>query len=127
MILENEMMITKYTYDVEVVSVYDGDTIRVNIDLGFGHVWKGSDGKGVKIRLFGINTPEVRGEQREEGLKSKQYLINLLSGERVVLKTRRDKTGKYGRYLGELYIQKGEREWMNINKTLVKEGYAEHY
>ena len=97
MILENEMMITKYTYDVEVVSVYDGDTIRVNIDLGFGHVWKGSDGKGVKIRLFGINTPEVRGEQREEGLKSKQYLINLLSGERVVLKTRRDKTGKYGR------------------------------
>ena len=59
--------------------------------------------------------------------KIMEYLFSLLSGERVVLKTRRDKTGKYGRYLGELFIQKDERQWMNINKTLVKEGYAEHY
>ena len=120
-------MINKYTYNVEVVSVYDGDTIRVNIDLGFGHVWKGSDGKGVKIRLYGINTPEVRGVERPEGLKSKQYLIDLIEGKSVVLKTIKDKTGKYGRYLGELYIQNDDSEWKNVNETLVKEGYAKLY
>ena len=120
-------MITKYTYNIEVVSIYDGDTIRVNIDLGFGHIWKGSDGKGVKIRLYGIDTPEVRGVERPEGLKSKQALIDLLEGKSVVLKTIKDKTGKYGRYLGELYIQNDDSEWKNVNETLVKDGYAKLY
>lgn len=119
-------MITKYTYDVEVVSVYDGDTIRVNIDLGFGMKWCGDNGKGVKIRLYGINTPELRGEERELGLKSKQALIDLLEGKRVVLKTIKDKTGKYGRYLGILYILDGD-EWVDINQTLINEGYAKQY
>ena len=118
-------MINKYTYNIEVVSVYDGDTVRVNIDLGFGHIWKGSDGKGVKIRLHGINTPEVRGVERPEGLKSKQYLIDLIEGKSVVLKTIKDKTGKYGRYLGILYVGEGD-SWKNINETLVSEGYAIH-
>lgn len=119
-------MITKYTYDVDVVSVYDGDTIRVNIDLGFGMKWCGYDGNGVKIRLWAINTPELRGESREEGLKSKQALIDLLEGKRVVLKTIKDRTGKYGRYLGILYVLDNE-EWKNVNETLVKEGYAVKY
>ena len=51
-----------YIYKAEVVSVYDGDTITVDIDLGFNVVLRKQ-----KIRLGGINTPEIRGEEREEG------------------------------------------------------------
>jgi len=119
-------VITKYTYDVEVVSIYDGDTIRVNIDLGFGMKWCGDAGKGVKIRLYGIDTPEIRGDEREMGLKSKQALIQLLDGKRVVLRTIKDKTGKYGRYLGVLYVLDND-EWKDINETLISEGYAKRY
>ena len=60
------------------------------------------------------------------GLKSKQALIDLLEGKRVVLKTIKDKTGKYGRYLGILYILDGD-EWVDINQTLINEGYAKQY
>lgn len=109
----------RFIYDIEVVSVYDGDTIRVNIDLGFGVILKG-DGKGVKLRLWGINTPEVRGTERTEGLKSKEALILMLKDKKVTLKTIRDKTGKYGRYLAILYIDD-----VNINEKLVSEGFAE--
>jgi micrococcal nuclease len=114
------MITNKFVYDVEVVSVYDGDTIRVNIDLGFGVTLKGNDGKGVKLRLWGINTPEVRGKERTEGLKSKEALIRMLKDKKVTLKTIRDKTGKYGRYLAILYIDD-----VNINEKLVSEGFAE--
>ncbi len=52
-----------YNYKVKkVVNVYDGDTITVDIDLGFNMVMCNQ-----KLRLYGINTPEVRGEEREEG------------------------------------------------------------
>ena len=56
-----------YEYKGYVTKVYDGDTITVDIDLGFDILFKNQ-----KIRLSRINTPEVRGEEREEGLKSKQ-------------------------------------------------------
>jgi micrococcal nuclease len=121
----------KYIYDVEVVSIYDGDTVRVNIDLGFGHVWKGTDGKGVKLRLYGINTPEVRGKERPEGLKSKQALVDLLKGNEVILKTHKDSTGKYGRYLATLYVNilnenNEASDTINVNEWLVENGYAEY-
>lgn len=127
----------KYVYDVELVSIYDGDTVRVNIDLGFGHIWKGDDGKGVKLRLYGINTPELRGDEKEEGLKSKEALVELLKDKDLILKTHKDSTGKYGRYLATLYIPiVTEKEthdgfeysttYLNVNDWLVENGHAEY-
>lgn len=127
----------KYIYDIEVLSVYDGDTIRVSIDLGFGLQWKGEDGKGVKLRLYGINTPEVRGKEKEKGLESKQALIDLLKGKRVILKTHKDARGKYGRYLATLFIQTvNETElhdglvyntvFLNVNDWLVENNFAKY-
>jgi micrococcal nuclease len=110
-----------YHYKVKVLSVYDGDTIRVELDFGFGLIWRGSDGKGVQIRLYGINTPEVRGEEREQGLVSRDRLREQILGKTVTLKTVKDKTGKYGRYLGYIIKEDGT----NINEWLVSEGLAE--
>jgi len=109
-----------YHYRAEVVSVYDGDTIRVNIDLGFGLTNRGSAGKGVSVRLHGINAPELRGKEKVEGKKSQQALEELLLGKTITLKTIRDTTGKFGRYLGIILLEDGT----NVNEWLITEGLA---
>ena len=94
--------------------MYDGDTITVDIDLGLG-VWV----RGEKIRLHGINAPEVRGDQRNAGLKSRDYLRDLILGKEVFLETTKDKKGKYGRYLADVYIGGSL-----VQRLLVEGGYA---
>jgi micrococcal nuclease len=106
-----------YEYSAEVKKVYDGDTITVDFDLGFGIILRKQ-----KIRLLGINTPEVRGESREQGLISRDRLRERILGKTVTIKTSRDKKGKYGRWLGEVFI-KDE----NINQWLLNEGLASEY
>jgi micrococcal nuclease len=108
-------------YKAKVLEVYDGDTVRLEIDLGFGMTWRGSDGRGVQIRLFGLNTPEVRGSEREQGLISRDRLREQILDKYITLKTIRDKTGKYGRYLGILLKEDGT----NLNEWLISEGLAE--
>ena len=108
-----------YTYKAKVLSVYDGDTIRVELDLGFGLKWVG-DGRGVQIRLFGINAPEVRGNSRNLGVSSRDWLKYKIEGQNIVLKTIKDSTEKYGRYLGIVYLDSE-----NINESLVANGFAE--
>jgi len=106
-----------YEYSAEVKKVYDGDTITVDFDLGFGITLRKQ-----KIRLLGINTPEVRGESREQGLISRDRLRERILGKTVTIKTSKDKKGKYGRWLGEVFI-KDE----NINQWLLNEGLAVVY
>jgi len=106
-----------YEYRAIVTRVYDGDTITVNIDLGFEH-WMMNQ----KIRLYGIDTPEIKGEERPEGLKSAEWLRSRIYGEEIILKTHKDKKGKYGRWLAEVYF-----EGVNLNQQLIKEGLAEPY
>jgi len=109
-----------YSYKAIVVSVYDGDSLTLDIDLGLG-VWK----KGQKIRLLGIDTPEMRGEEREEGLVSKARVVDLVLNKEVVVQT--EKTGKYGRWLGIIWFLSDDGEWRNLNNLLVSEGLAEVY
>jgi len=104
-----------YEYRAKILEVYDGDTVTAEIDLGFKIKFV------EKIRLYGINTPEVRGKEREDGLVSRDALRDRILGEYVTIKTQRDKKGKYGRYIGEIFI--GEE---NINDWLVTEGLAEY-
>ena len=88
-----------YEYRAFVRKVYDGDTITVDIDLGFDVVLKGQ-----KIRLLKINAPEVRGEQRPEGLKSRDALRERIGNKWVKVKTQQDKKGKYGRWFSQSCI-----------------------
>jgi micrococcal nuclease len=103
-----------YEYSATVVKVYDGDTITVDIDLGFGIVLRKQ-----KIRLYGVNTPEVRGEEKELGKKVRDLLREKILGETIIVKTIKDKKGKYGRWLGTIFHKEE-----NINDWLLNEGHA---
>ena len=107
----------QYTYKAIVRKVTDGDTVRLDWDLG-ANVWLYNE----PMRLYGINAPEIKGVQRKEGLKSKEALIEMLpTGKEVVIKTIKDKKGKYGRYLCEIYIE-GMR--ISVNKYMIQKGFA---
>lgn len=116
----------KYVYRCEVLSIYDGDTVRVSIDLGFGVILKGDDGKGIPIRLYGIDAPELRGEERREGIKSREALKIWLSEGEIILQTIKDEREKYGRYLG-VFWKKEKDSWISLNEKLITEGYATKY
>jgi micrococcal nuclease len=106
-----------YIYRAYVKAVYDGDSITCDISLGFYVTLRDQ-----KIRLLGINTPEIRGEQREQGLISRDRLREKILDKWVVIQTQKDKKGKYGRWLGEIWL-----EDECVNDWLLKEGYAEEY
>jgi len=106
-----------YEYRAYVRKIYDGDTITVDIDLGFDIILHKQ-----KIRLLRINTPEVRGEQREASLKSRDALRLKIGSKWIVIKTQQDKKGKYGRWLGEIWL-----EDECINDWLLSEGHAVVY
>ena len=77
------------------------------------------------IRLYEINTPELRGEERNEGLKSANRLRELIEGKEIYIETIKDKKGKYGRQLGKIWL-KMDGKWVNINELMVKGGFAEY-
>ena len=109
-----------YQYKCKLVKVVDGDTIDVDIDLGFG-VWL----RKQRIRMYGIDTPESRTRDLEEkkyGKAATAYLVNWTNAGGIVLKTYKDGKGKYGRILGELWYAD-----VNINKKMVEEHHAVEY
>jgi len=112
------MVTHSWKYKAIVAHVVDGDTLDLNVDLGFGV------SKFDRFRLFGINAPETYGVKHEsaeyaDGMKAKKWLIDKIEGANVTVETFKDKQGKYGRYLCVVYL--GEE---NINEMLVKEGLA---
>ncbi|MEA3349902.1 MAG: thermonuclease family protein [Chloroflexota bacterium] len=111
-----------YNYRAIVTSVYDGDTCTLDIDLGLG-AWI----HGEKLRLTRINAPEVRGEERPEGLKSRDFLRQIIDGKEIFIQTIKDRKGKYGRYLGEIWLQGQDGAWINVNDLLVEKGHAEYH
>lgn len=119
--LYDEIQFDPYLYIATVVNTYDGDTTTLNIDLGFDITSK------QRVRLYGIDAPEVRGTERKEGIKSREYLRQIIpDNSAVYVRTIRDKKGKYGRYLAILYVKHGER-FLNVNKFMVKTDHAKAY
>lgn len=113
-----------YEYKAIVTKVYDGDTITVNIQLGFGVFLNDQ-----KLRLSYIDTPEVRGEERNEGLIARDRVRELILGKKIIIKTYRDSKEKYGRWLAEVYYKETpESEYtINLNQQLLNEGLAKKY
>ena len=110
-----------YYYKANITAVYDGDTCTADIDLGLSTVRKGE-----KIRLSRINAPEVRGASRQEGLISRDFLRNLILDKEILIQTIKDKKGKYGRYLGEIWLINEDKTPSNINDLMVSSGFAEY-
>lgn len=107
-----------YHYRATITSVYDGDTVTADIDLGL-ECWL----KGQKIRLYGINAKELRGEERPEGIIARDFLrqaIDSVQGN-VILSTYRDEKGKFGRWLAIIWA-----DGRNLNEEMVSVGLAVH-
>lgn len=128
---------TLYHYKAIITDIYDADTITVDISLGCG-VWL----RGQKLRLFGINAPEMRGPEKKAGTVSRDWLrgqlkillldmatnsylpIKSLKFEEVMIETIKDKTGKFGRLLAIIFKRNESGKWINLNELMVKMGYA---
>jgi micrococcal nuclease len=109
-----------YEYNCKIVRVIDGDSIILDIDLGFG-LWI----HGESIRLFGVDCPECRSRDPEEkaaGLAAKDFVKGLLHDGGTYTLTTKEK-GKFGRYLGVIQLT----DKTSVNGALVKERFAVAY
>jgi len=129
-----------YQYKAFIKNVVDGDTLEIDIDLGLC-VWL----HGEKIRLYGINTPEVYGVKKDSaewklGNKASTFVKQIIKEkDEVIIETFKDKKEKFGRYLALVYLKilpdklEGLTEVRNIgefyclNDILIAKGYAEKY
>lgn len=139
-----------FTYDGKILSIYDGDTFKISVDLGFGvH-------KVDKFRLYGLDTPESRGKGKcEKGISVKRKVIQLLTGIEgndtmtgkprdegewkelesdakegriscFSVKIKTYKQEKFGRYLCDLVIV-SDKGSIHLNSYLIKKGMAKEY
>ena len=118
-----------YEYKATVIKVIDGDTVDVDIDLGFGIVLKDE-----RVRIMGIDTPESRTRDKVEkvfGLAAKERLKELLD-DKPILKTQinkdgEDMKGKFGRILGDFIVERYEGEEELVTDVMMDEGHAVPY
>ena len=114
-----------FEYNFKLVKVVDGDTIDVDIDLGFG-VWL----RNQRIRMMGIDTPESRTRDLEEkkfGLLAKDKLQTLLANGKVI-KTFKDAKGKFGRILADVIVYHSAQDrWCGATEIMIQEGYGVKY
>ena len=111
-----------FCYRATVVRVVDGDTIRLDIDLGFDVILKNQS-----VRLYGVDTPECRTtdlKDKAAGLLAKNVVKGFIDqGSVVTIKTLLDDKGKFGRILGTIVDERG----VNINHYLIDNAYAVEY
>ena len=122
-----------YKYKAKVIKAYDGDTITCEVDLGF------ETKMTIRVRFAGIDTPELRGEEREAGLVVRDIVREILLDKIIFIKTEKDKTGKYGRYIADILVPNeylGSKlitesidvdGLVNLNQWLLDNDYAKVY
>ncbi|MDH4099942.1 MAG: thermonuclease family protein [Nitrospirota bacterium] len=114
-----------FTYKATLVYVVDGDTVDVNVDLGFQIT------QTMRLRFNGINTPELRGEERAEGLKAKAFVEEEL-GKAKTIGIKTYKIESFGRYVADVFYSSNEIPMEDVfttgvclNRRLVEEGLAQ--
>ena len=96
--------------------IYDADTVRLVADLGFGLLSELGP-----CRLYGIDAPEMRGNERTAGIIARDFLRDVIvPGVWFTIRTFKDDKGKYGRYLCEIILDDGT----NVNELLIETGHA---
>ncbi len=106
--------------DHESPRVIDGDTVDIMIDVGFYTFVR------KRVRMLEIDTDELRGgtiATKERARAAKLRLIELLDSGNLYIQTKMDSTGKYGRILGTFYVELEDGTFINVNQTLVEEGF----
>jgi len=130
-----QLLIIPYRYQAKLVRAVDGDTFDLVVDVGFHGTQEG------RFRLYGANTPEIRGPQRPDGLAATQFVLRWFDhasaiaasletlGEPVsarwplVIDTHKDSKGKYGRWLADVYNLEGQ----SLAQHLINNNHAEAY
>lgn len=114
-----------HEYRCKVRKVVDGDTVDVDIDLGFG-IWYLDQ----RVRLYGIDTPESRTRDKVEKIYGKaagRFLKNML-GKHCTMRTHKDAKGKFGRILGEFVVYDPETDaWVSVNQLMIDKHLAVEY
>ena len=110
-----------YEYRCKVRRVVDGDTVDIDIDLGFG-VWLHKE----RVRIYGIDTPESRTRDKEEkkyGLMAKEFVKQFVKGDSIKLTTQKyDAKGKFGRILGDIIVDN-----KSLSDAMIQEHHAVIY
>ena len=122
-------MQTQNEYDVRVIKVVDGDTVDVDINLGFGVTLTDE-----RVRIMGIDTPESRTSDKVEDLfgeAAKARLKELMKHGGKLITTEdkhgEDMKGKFGRILGDFYVERYEGKKERVTDILIEEGHAVAY
>lgn len=108
-----------YEYQATITAVVDGDTVDAHVDLGFHVSFE------LRLRLEGINTPEMTSKDADERAKAqaaRARLANLVLGKSVIIRTKKDKQEKYGRYLATILA-----DGIDIVALLIHEGLGVAY
>jgi len=129
-----------YQYNAVIRKVVDGDTVEIDIDLGLS-AWVHNE----KIRLYGIDTPEVYGVKKgsaewERGNQASEFVKkHLIENDKVIIETIKDKREKYGRYLALIYVKveqsiladltgiRNNGDFYCLNDILIAKGLAKKY
>lgn len=113
-----------YNYEATVRRWVDGDTVDVDIDLGFGLIYSNQ-----RLRLYGIDAYESRTrdlDEKKKGLAATDYVNEIAPvGTKVTILTHKE--GKYGRILAEVFVETGPNEYKCINSLLTEKGHATRY
>ena len=111
-----------YEYRAKVLAVVDGDTLHVLLDFGC------EESRKMTLRLYGLNAPEKHGTTKDAGLAARDYVVTWLAkwapDNTVLVKTIKDRTEKYGRYLADICTVDGQRY---LNRDLLASGNAVPY
>ncbi|MDZ7372944.1 MAG: thermonuclease family protein [candidate division KSB1 bacterium] len=111
-----------YYYRAQVVDVFDGDTCTVDFDLGLYATLRKQT-----LRLARIDAPEVRGPERDAGVRARDALRGLILGKQVIVRTFKDRKGKYGRWIAEIWLKQPDGRYLNVNDWMLAQGFATPY
>lgn len=112
---------TMYEYKAVVDRVVDGDTLDLIIDLGFDIRYK------QRVRLLGVDTPEVRTrdlDEKEAGQQASEFVKQAVFWSQVTVHTQYDRRGKYGRVLAKIYYTDENGDQVCLNDELLRQGHA---
>lgn len=105
-----------YEYAATVLRVVDGDTVHLEVDLGL------DQSRRLSVRLYGINAPEMATKEGKEARQHLTFLLFGVDGPRVTVRTYKDRTEKYGRFLATLL-----KDGVDVNHRMVEDGHAVVY
>ena len=114
-----------FEYNFKLVKVVDGDTVDIDIDLGFG-VWL----RNQRIRIMGIDTPESRTSdpvEKKYGMLAKDQVVRYLANS-IKFRSFKDEKGKFGRILGDFEVfHPTSNKWMMMAEAMIMENYGVKY